>query len=210
MAASPVCSDMADYIVPLQTLIEQFRRLPGVGSKTAVRYAMAVLKLGEEDVANFADAILGAKRDVHHCKTCFNISEDDICPICADPDRDPTTICVVEDIQDVMAVERVRNYRGLYHVLGGVLNPRRQISGDHLHIAELLDRVETGGVSEVILATNPTFEGDTTAHYLAKLLGKYEGLRVTRLAYGIPVGGDLEYADEITLERAMQGRNSLK
>ncbi len=201
---------MTDYIVPLQTLIEQFRRLPGVGSKTAVRYAMSVLKLNEEEVARFADAIIGAKRDVHSCTKCFHISEGDICPICADPERDSTTICVVEDVQDVMAVERVRNYRGLYHVLGGVLNPRKQISGDRLRIAELLDRVEAGGINEVIIATNPTFEGDTTAHYLAKLLSKYDGLRVTRLAYGIPVGGDLEYADEITLERAMQGRNSLK
>ncbi len=200
---------MADYITPLQTLIEQFRRLPGVGSKTAVRYAMSMLKLSEEEVAQFADAVIGAKRDVHSCKYCFNISEGETCPICSDPDRDEGIICVVEDPQDVMAIERVRNYRGMYHVLGGVLNPRRQISGDALHIAELLDRIEAGGIREVILATNPTFEGDTTALYLAKLLGKYEDLRVTRLAYGIPVGGDLEYADEVTLERAMQGRNTL-
>ncbi len=201
---------MADYITPLQTLIEQFRRLPGVGSKTAVRYALAMLKLTEEETEKFADAIIGAKRDVHSCARCFNISEHEMCPICADPDRDAGVICVVEDPQDVMAVERVRNYRGTYHVLGGALNPRRQVSGDNLHIAELLDRVEEGNVREVIIATNPTFEGDTTAHYLAKLLGKYEDVSVTRLAYGIPVGGDLEYADEITLERAMQGRNSLK
>ncbi len=201
---------MADYIVPLQTLIEQFRRLPGVGSKTAVRYAMAVLKLNEEEVQRFADAVLGAKRDVHSCARCFNISEAEICPICADPDRDTSTICVVEDVQALMAVERVREYRGLYHVLGGALNPRKQISGENLHIVELLDRINAGGVTEVILATNPTFEGDTTAQYLAKLLEKYEDLKVTRLAYGIPVGGDLEYADEITLGRAMLGRNRLK
>ncbi len=201
---------MADYIVPLQTLIEQFRRLPGVGSKTAVRYAMAVLKFSEEDVNLFADAVLGAKRDVHSCARCFNISASDLCPICADLDRDASTICVVEDVQALMAVERVRDYRGVYHVLGGVLNPRKQINVDSLHVAELLDRVEAGGVSEVILATNPTFEGDTTAQYLAKLLEKYETLKVTRLAYGIPVGGDLEYADEITLGRAMLGRNRLK
>ncbi len=201
---------MADYIVPLQRLIEQFRKLPGVGNKTAVRYAMAVLKLNEEEVQQFSDAVLGAKRDVHSCARCFNISAEEICPICADQERDASTICVVEDVQALMAVERVRDYRGVYHVLGGALNPRRQISGEHLHIAELLDRVEEGNVSEVILATNPTFEGDTTAQYLAKLLEKYEGLQVTRLAYGIPVGGDLEYADEITLGRAMLGRNRLK
>ncbi len=201
---------MADYIVPLQTLIEQFRRLPGVGHKTAVRYAMSLLKFSEEETAQFADAIIGAKRDVHSCALCFNISEGEICPICGDPDRDTSTVCVVEDVQALMAVERIRDYRGVYHVLGGVLNPRRQISGGELHIAELLDRVEAGGITEVILATNPTFEGDTTAQYLAKLLEKYDGLKVTRLAYGIPVGGDLEYADEVTLGRAMLGRNSLK
>ncbi len=201
---------MTDYIAPLQTLIEQFRRLPGVGSKTAVRFALSVLKFTEEEAARFADAVIGAKRDIHSCRICHNISAGEVCPICSDPDRDAETICVVEDAQDVMAFERVRNYRGLYHVLGGLLNPRKQISAEELHIEELLDRVEAGGVKEVILATNPTFEGDTTALYLAKLLSKYEGVKVTRLAYGIPVGGDLEYADEITLDRALQGRNTIR
>jgi recombination protein RecR len=200
---------MADYIAPLQTLIEEFRRLPGVGSKTAVRYALAVLKFSPEDTARFADAVIGAKRDICTCRICHNISVSDICPICSDPDRDASVICVVEDAQDVMAVERVRNYRGLYHVLGGLLNPRKQISSEQLHIEELLQRIEAGGVQEVILATNPTFEGDTTALYIAKLLAKYPALKVTRLAYGIPVGGDLEYADEITLDRALQGRSAL-
>ncbi len=200
---------MAEYIAPLQTLIDAFRRLPGVGSKTAVRYALAVLKLGEEDTEAFADAILGAKRDVHTCQVCYNISEKDVCPICADPDRDRSTICVVEDAQDVMAVERVRSFRGVYHVLGGVLNPRKQVSSEALHIPALMDRVASGEVKEVILATNPTFEGDTTAVYIASLLRAYPDVRVTRLAYGIPVGGDLEYADEFTLDRALQGRSSL-
>ena len=199
---------MADYIAPLQTLIEQFQRLPGVGNKTAVRYALAVLNFTEEDTEKFADAVIGAKRDVHTCKVCFNISTADLCPICQNPERDTSVICVVEDPRDVMAVERVRNFRGTYHVLGGVLNPRKQITPEKLHVAELLARVEEEDVQEVILATNPTFEGDTTALYLAKLLAPYE-VKVTRLAYGIPVGGDLEYADEVTLDRALRGRNAL-
>lgn len=201
---------MADYIAPLQTLIEQFRLLPGVGSKTAVRYALATLKFSREETERFADAVLGAKRDVHTCRICGSIAEGDICAVCADPDRDTSVICVVEDPQDVMAMERVRSFRGVYHVLGGVLSPRRQVSADSLNIRALLERIAAGGVSEVILATNPTFEGDTTALYLAKLLAKYPDLLVTRLAYGIPVGGDLEYADEITLDRALRGRNHMQ
>ena len=199
---------MADYIAPLQTLIEQFQRLPGVGNKTAVRYALAVLNFSEEDTEHFADAVIGAKRDVHTCKNCFNISTEDLCPVCQNPERDRGVICVVEDPRDVMALERVRNFQGMYHVLGGVLNPRKQITPEKLHVAELLARVEEEEVQEVILATNPTFEGDTTALYLAKLLAPYE-VKVTRLAYGIPVGGDLEYADEVTLDRALRGRNAL-
>ncbi len=200
---------MAEYIAPLQVLIEQFRRLPGVGSKTAARYALALLKFSEEETGQFADAILGAKRDVHTCRVCGNISEGELCHICDDTERDTSLICVVEDAQDVMAFERIRSFRGVYHVLGGVLSPRRQISGGQLRIRELLERVEAGGVEEVILATNPTFDGETTALYLAKQLAAYEGLRVTRLAYGIPVGGDLEYADEVTLDRALRGRSNM-
>ena len=201
---------MAEFIAPLQTLIEQFRRLPGVGNKTAVRYALAMLKLSEEETERFADAILGAKRDVHTCSICGNIAEGDICSICHDLDRDKSLICVVEDAQDIMAFERIRSFRGVYHVLGGTLSPRRQISGGQLRVKELLDRVENGKVSEVVIATNPTFDGDTTALYLAKQLSRYEGLRVTRLAYGIPVGGDLEYADEVTLDRALRGRSDIQ
>ena len=199
---------MADYIAPLQTLIEQFQRLPGVGHKTAVRYALAMLQFSEDETEKFADAVIGAKRDVHSCKRCFNISTESLCPICQDHERDESVICVVEDPRDVMAIERVRNFQGLYHVLGGVLNPRKQMTPDKLHVEELLARVEEKGVAEVILATNPTFEGDTTALYLAKLLAP-SGVKVTRLAYGIPVGGDLEYADEVTLDRALRGRNAL-
>ena len=199
---------MADYIAPLQNLIDQFRRLPGVGGKTAVRYAMAVLKLSEEDASHFSDAIMRAKTDVHTCSVCFNLAAGDICAICSDPERDRSVICVVEEAQDVMAMERVRDYRGLYHVLGGVLNPKKQIFLDGLHVSELCKRLENGEVKEVILATNPTPEGDTTALYLAKLLTAYP-VKVSRLAYGIPVGGDLEYADEMTLHRALEGRRGL-
>lgn len=200
---------MADYIAPLQTLIEEFRRLPGVGSKTAVRYALAVLKFSEEETERFADAVIGAKRDVHTCQVCGNIAEGDICSVCADPDRDTRIICVVEDPRDIMAFERIRSFRGVYHVLGGVLSPRRQVSGNQLRIKELLDRIANGGVEEVIIATNPTFDGDTTALYLSKQISASSGVRVTRLAYGIPVGGDLEYADEITLDRAFRGRSDI-
>lgn len=197
---------MAEYIAPIQRLIEEFRRLPGVGAKTAARYAFATLDLSEEEALAFADAITGAKRDVHKCPVCFSLSESpDSCEICSSDKRDGSTICVVENAKDVMVMERVRGYRGKYHVLGGTLSPIDNVTPDDLTVSALVDRVATGEVDEVIIATNPTPSGDTTAAYLARILEPY-GVRTSRLAYGIPVGGDIEYADEVTLYRAMEGR----
>lgn len=197
---------MAEYIAPIQRLIEEFRRLPGVGSKTAARYAFAVLDLTEEEAAGFADAINGIKRDVHRCPICFGLSHSpEECDICRNETRDHSVICVVENPKDVMVMEKVRGYRGLYHVLGGVLSPIDNVTPDDLTINELVARVETGEIAEIIIATNPTPRGDTTAAYLARVLEPYD-VSVSRLAYGIPVGGDIEYADEVTLYRAMEGR----
>ncbi len=197
---------MAEYIAPIQRLIEEFRRLPGVGAKTAARYAFAVLNLSEDEAAGFADAISGIKRDVHRCPVCFGLSASpEECDICRSETRDHAVICVVENPKDVMVMEKVRGYRGLYHVLGGVLSPIDNVTPDDLTINELIARVEAGGVDEIIIATNPTPQGDTTAAYLARVLEPFE-VSVSRLAYGIPVGGDIEYADEVTLYRAMEGR----
>ncbi|MBP3592192.1 MAG: recombination protein RecR [Clostridia bacterium] len=196
---------MAEFIAPIQRLIEEFRRLPGVGGKSAARYAFAMLELSEEEAARFADAILGAKRDVHTCPICQGLCTEEICDICKDESRDPSVICVVENAKDVMVMERVRGYRGTYHVLGGALAPLDNITPDKLKIKELLSRLEGGEVKEIIIATNPTPAGDTTAAYLARIL-EPSGVYVSRLAYGIPVGGDIEYADEVTLYRAMEGR----
>ena len=197
---------MAEYIPPIQRLIEEFRRLPGVGAKTAARYAFAALDFTDEDVARFADALLGLKRDVHKCPQCFGLSTSpDKCEICSNEDRDSGVICVVEDAKDVMVMEKVRGYRGLYHVLGGALSPLDNVTASDLTFSALVERVKAGGVKEIIIATNPTPGGDTTAAYLARILEPYE-VEVSRLAYGIPVGGDIEYADEVTLYRAMEGR----
>ena len=196
---------MAEYIAPIQRLIEEFRRLPGVGGKSAARYAFAMLEFSEEDAARFADAIIGAKRDVHTCPICQGLCTEEVCAICKDESRDRSLICVVENAKDVMVMERVRGYRGTYHVLGGALAPLDNVTPDKLKIKELLARIEEGDVKEIIIATNPTPAGDTTAAYLARIL-EPSGVYVSRLAYGIPVGGDIEYADEVTLYRAMEGR----
>ena len=197
---------MAEYIPPIQRLIEEFRKLPGVGAKTAARYAFAVLNFGDEDVMRFSDALLGLKRDVHKCPICFGLSASpECCDICANEDRDTSVICVVEDAKDVMVMEKVRGYKGVYHVLGGALSPLDNVTADDLTFKELVGRVESGSVREIIVATNPTPSGDTTAAYLARILEPYE-VEVSRIAYGIPVGGDIEYADEVTLSRAMEGR----
>ncbi len=197
---------MAEYIAPIQRLIEEFRKLPGVGAKTAARYAFAVLNFTDEDAARFADAVNGAKRDVHRCPICFAFSESsESCGICSSDGRDKSVICVVENPKDVIVMERVRGYRGTYHVLGGELSPLDNITPEDLNIAQLVERVENGDVSEIIIATNPTPGGDTTATYIARVLEAYD-VKISRLAYGIPVGGDIEYADEVTLYRAMEGR----
>ncbi len=200
---------MAGYIAPIERLIEQYRKLPGVGAKTAARYAFATLNLKEEEIAAFTDALIGAKRDVYKCPICFALSANsDMCEICADDARDPSTVCVVENAKDVMVMERVRGYRGVYHVLGGALSPLDNITASDLTVKELVERVRSGGIKEIILATNPTPSGDTTAQYIARIL-QDEGVHISRLAYGIPVGADIEYADEVTLYRAMEGRRNI-
>ena len=197
---------MAEYIAPIQRLIEEFRRLPGVGAKTAARYAFAALNFTDDEAARFSEAMLALKRDVHKCPICYSLSSSPgSCEVCSDPDRDRSVICVVENAKDVMVMERVRGYKGLYHVLGGALSPIDNVTADDLTFAALVERVKSGEVREIIIATNPTPGGDTTAAYLARILEPYD-VEVSRLAYGIPVGGDIEYADEVTLYRAMEGR----
>ena len=194
--------------VSLERLQEQFARLPGIGAKTAQRLAFAVLSMPEEDAAQFANAITEAKRTVHTCPVCQNLTDQALCSICADPERDASTVCVVAEPRDVVAMERAREYRGRYHVLHGVISPLNHVGPDDLKIRELLTRVGQGGIQEVIMATNPDTEGEATAMYLSRLLRPL-GVRVTRLAYGVPVGSQLEYADEITLLRALEGRTEL-
>ena len=200
---------MSEYILPIRRLIEEFRRLPGVGAKTAARYAFAVLSLTDNEAERFSDAIVSLKRDVHTCPICMGLSASlDSCDICADLSRDRSIICVVENAKDVVVMERVRSYRGLYHVLGGALSPLDNVTPEDLSIKELVARIEGGEVAELIIATNPTPSGDTTAAYLARILESFP-VKISRLAYGIPVGGDIEYADEVTLYRAMEGRRYL-
>lgn len=199
---------MQEYAEPLARLIEQFRRLPSVGSKSAARMAFAVLAFTDQEAEAFAEAVLNAKRCIKNCRVCGNYSIGEICPICADPDRDRTLVCVVENARDILAFERAREYRGLYHVLGGALSPVNGVTPDSLRIGALLDRVRQGEITEVIVATDPDVEGEATAMYLARVLASH-GVKVTRLAYGIPVGGNLEYTDEVTLSRALLGRRDL-
>lgn len=199
---------MAEYIESLRLLAEKFGRLEGVGKKTAMRMAFSVLELDVEDANAFAQAILDAKEKIHLCPVCQNLTDREVCPICADEERDHSVICVVTDARAVMAMEKVREFRGVYHVLHGLISPMNGITPDRLKIRELLERIGEGEVEEVIVATNPTVEGEATAMYLSKLLRPL-GVRVTRLAYGVPVGADLEYADEITLFRALEGRRDV-
>ena len=198
---------MAEFLPPIEKLIEQFRKLPGVGRKSAIRMAFSILDLSEEAVERFSQMLIDAKTQVHNCKFCFNLAIDDVCGICSDISRNHNLICVVEDAKAIMAFEKVRGFKGVYHVLGGVISPINGITPDKLHIAELVARVKDGA-EEVIIATNPTVEGETTATYIAKLLANTD-VKVTRLAYGIPVGGDIEYADEVTLNRAIEGRRKI-
>lgn len=199
---------MAEYMESLRILIEKFGRLEGVGRKTAVRMAYSVLAMSDEEVREFADAVVSAKERIHLCPICQNMTDREVCPICSDEERDPSVICVVTEPRAVAAMEKVREYRGQYHVLHGLISPMSGISPENLKVKELVTRIAHGDVDEVIIATNPTVEGETTAMYLSKLIRPF-GVRVTRLAYGIPVGADLEYADEVTLFRALEGRREV-
>ena len=199
---------MQFFPAALQNLADQFARLPGIGGKTAQRLAFHVLSLPLEDAEAFSQAILEAKRTVHTCERCQNLTDRPLCPICDDPTRDQGLICVVAEPRDVIALERAREFRGVYHVLHGVISPLNHVSQDDIKIKELLKRVAAGTVREVIMATNPDTEGEATAMYIARLLKPFD-VRVTRLAYGIPVGGHLEFADDATLMRALEGRRDI-
>lgn len=192
----------------LRVLTEKFGRLEGVGKKTAMRMAFSVLELEMEEAEDFANAILDAKRKIHLCPICQNLTDREVCSICVDETRNHSQVCVVTDARAVMSMEKVREYRGTYHVLHGVISPMNGITPEQLKIKELLKRVEEGEIEEIIVATNPTVEGEATAMYLSRLLRPI-GIRVTRLAYGVPVGADLEYADEVTLFRALEGRREV-
>ncbi len=193
------------YEGPVQDLIDELSRLPGVGPKGAQRIAFHLLDADPDDVQRLADTLVRVKETVSFCSICFNVSSDDLCRVCRDPRRDLTTICVVEESKDVVAIERTREFRGRYHVLGGSINPMNNVGPGDLRIRELVERLADGTVTEVILATDPNLEGEATATYLSRLLLPL-GVRVSRLASGLPVGGDLEYADEVTLGRAFEGR----
>ncbi len=199
---------MAYNAAPLERLIEQFAKLPGIGRKGATRLAYQVLAMSKEEALAFARAIEDAHTKIHRCRVCQNFTEGEICSICASGSRDHSTICVVENPRDVAAFERTREYKGLYHVLHGLISPMDGIGADQLCIKELLARLQDGAVQEIIMATNPTVEGEATAMYVAKLV-KPLGVRVTRLAYGLPVGSNLEYADEVTLGRSLANRGEL-
>ena len=199
---------MRAFPAALERLSEQFARLPGIGGKTAQRLAFYMLSLPEEEAQSFADAIIDAKKTVRLCPVCQNLTDQELCAICADDERDHSEICVVAEPKDVIAMERAREYHGVYHVLHGVISPLNHVGPDDIRIRELLARVGAGGVEEVIMATNPDTEGEATAMYLSRLLRPI-GVKVTRLAYGIPVGSQLEYADEVTLLRALVGRREM-
>lgn len=199
---------MAEYMVALRKLEEQFARLEGVGRKSATRMAFAVLEMEMEQAEEFAKAIIDAKQSIHLCPVCQNLTDRELCPICSDLYRDQSVVCVVTDVKAVMAMEKVKDYRGTYHVLHGVISPMNRVTPEQLKIKELLARLEDDTVKEIILATNADIEGNATAMYLAHLI-KPLGIKVTRLAYGIPVGADLNYADEYTLMQALEGRRDM-
>lgn len=196
------------YPAPVARLVDEFSRLPGVGSKTAQRLAFFVLNMPEGEVRNLAQAIVEAKMKIKYCSICGNLTDVDPCSICKNTSRSPETICVVEEPRDVIAMEKTREFKGVYHVLHGAISPMEGIGPDDIKIKELLKRLGNGGVKEVIVATNPNVEGEATAMYLSKLIKPF-GIKVTRIAHGIPVGGDLEYADEVTLAKALEGRREI-
>ena len=199
---------MQYFPAALQNLTDQFARLPGIGGKTAQRLAFYVLSLPAQEAQGFADAIIAAKKEVHSCPVCQNLTDRELCPICNDDMRDHGVICVVAEPKDVIAMERSREFSGVYHVLHGVISPLNHVTQDDIKIRELLQRVASGEVREVIMATNPDTEGEATAMYISRLLRPME-VKVTRLAYGVPVGSQLEYADEVTLSRALEGRQEI-
>ncbi|MDY2636933.1 MAG: recombination mediator RecR [Phascolarctobacterium sp.] len=199
---------MARMIRPLANLYEQLRRLPGVGSKTAMRLAYHIIDMPEGEVQQLAEALSSAKKSIHYCSQCYNLTDGERCAICSDPSRDKFTICVVEQPQDIAAMERSRGYNGLYHVLHGVLSPLDGVGPDKLRIRELFQRLQQESISEIIIATNSDVEGEATATYLAQLL-KPIGITVSRIAHGLPMGGDLEYADEVTLSKALENRRAM-
>ena len=197
------------YPEAISRLIESFTKLPGIGPKTAVRLAFHVLEMEEDDVLMFGKALVSAKRDISYCSICGNITDKDPCYVCSDKHRNRTIVCVVQDSRDVIAMEKMRDYQGLYHVLHGAISPMEGIGPEDINVSSLLTRLQADeAITEIILATNPNIEGEATAMYLSRLL-KPTGIRVTRIAHGLPVGGDLEYADEVTLSRAMEGRREL-
>lgn len=196
---------MEQYAAPLQNLIEEFNKLPGIGYKTAQRLAFHVLNLPAEKSENLAQAILSAKKNIRYCSVCQNLSASDICNICSNSDRDKSIICVMESPRDVMQMERTNEFKGVYHVLHGAISPMDNVSPDDIKIKELVSRVSDGEINEVIMATNPNLEGETTAMYISKLLKPF-GVKVTRIAHGVPVGGELEFADEVTLGKALNWR----
>ena len=198
----------ASYTIPVQTLIDQLGRMPGIGPKSAQRIAFHLLKLPDEDVDRLASAITDAKARVRFCARCFNFAEDELCPICADPRRDPSVLCVVEESRDIIALERTGEFRGRYHVLLGLIDPLQGVNPEHLKVRELLTRIRPENIQEVVVCTSNNTEGDVTAMYLARLLNPL-GINVTRLASGLPVGGDIEFADEVTLGRAFGNRQKL-
>ncbi len=199
---------MAYYPEPVARLIDALQRLPGIGPKTAQRLTFFLLKRPHDEVRELSEALVAVKERIVHCRICFNVTDEDPCRICADPARDPALLCIVEEPNDLLAMERTGEFRGHYHVLGGALSPLDGIGPDDLKVRELLTRLDAGDLREVILATNPNVEGEATALYLAKLLRPL-GVRITRIARGLPVGGDLEYADQVTLSKALEGRREI-
>ena len=199
---------MSYYSPSIEKLIESFEKLPSIGHKTAVRLAFHMLDLNQEDTNDFINSIINAKSNLKYCNSCYNISDTDPCPICASPKRDNSIICVVEDVRDIMAMERTHEFKGVYHVLHGTISPMNGVGPEDIKIKELLNRIGQNDIKEIIIATNPRVEGEATAIYLSKII-KPMGIKVTRIAHGIPVGGDLEYTDEITLSKALEGRREL-
>lgn len=199
---------MSYYSPSIEKLIESFERLPSIGHKTAVRLAFHMLDLSKEETDEFINSIINAKEKLKYCSSCYNISDTDPCPICSSPKRDNSIICVVEDVRDVMAMERTHEFKGVYHVLHGTISPMNGIGPEDIKIKELLNRIADNDIKEIIIATNPRVEGEATAIYISKII-KPLGIKVTRIAHGIPVGGDLEYTDEVTLSKALEGRREL-